>query len=301
MTNRLKIIILACTILIVNSVVSAQENHKDMKTIFKTEVKPSVTVEQIRNEDRWIKTIVTNRKLNKSIELENLVYPNESRSLSKKFGYILPQDNDRILDACSLHEDLFILQAIAGKLILDRVKFYSHNNFKRDRYLLGSVNVLPSSGGELHYRFKWEIGGNYLFFYVDGTHTGTTSFIGHFDVISGRLFEYKFSDDSIRIEDENSMFVDMDFNQNRSWTIINEAIKKIFIEQGRVAENKHFQYLFSFDVSNFELLGQRTQGTTYFFYKDDHPYGQVKVMYYDHYESEWVLNKYREIDIEPMK
>lgn len=302
MSNIINKLLLLNFILLIGLPITAQEKKDiNMKTIFEKEINSNITIRQIRSEDSWIKTIISEKKSDKNIELEKLEYLSESRDLAKRLGFILPQDNDRIFDACLISKELFVLQAISGKLILDRIRFYGHDNFDRDRYSLGLVNVIPSSGGEIYYRFKLKINGNYLFFYVEGTHMGTTSFIGCFDVALGRLLEYKFSNDLIRVKDENSIFRNIDFNQNKNWSFINEAIRKLFTDQGRLVENKQFQYLFSFDVSNYELLGQRTQGTTYFFYKDDYPYGKIKVLYYDHYEFEWVLDKCVEKDIEPMR
>lgn len=295
-----------------NYKVNSRETNNDIETIFSKKLNDSLTISQVRNGDSWIKIVLTNTITDVDIELERIEYKMDAEFIdyARSMGILLMQDNDKVLDTYAINNDILIIQGISGELILDRIIFNNNSEFQRERYSLGTVKGYVSSP-RISYLVRTQIIDNELFFYATARCVGAVEFLGVYSISNNTLTRYKFKNyyasdvpEASKMKDKYRVFYKFRFDLDENRELINKYLYRALQMRGQTVDANKFRLIVSFNIGDgitSSIHESNTIGFAYFFYKTDYPHDELKVIRYDHYESEWVFNNYKVLNITPVK
>jgi len=285
------------------SVLTAQNNKYTMlmDTIYRQELNDHLSISFVyddsNNQTAIWRTYITNSRKKVTDPIETFTYgKNFNWEHQKMIGEGAPFLIN-IVKSFASGNRLYVIYSMWGVVALVEYTSTGGVEFQKEVYLLGRFFAIGAFAGLNHFAQFYEYDHKIYFYIEAGQILESRKIIKLccYNPENKSIVEYQFLDNPTVIKDESRLFVHLDLNQNESWSIINDSMKTILSTQKMINEDKQFQYLFFLEKTNYERLKYRVLGTTFFFYKDDYPYGAVKVIRYNNFKFSWLLGDYREV------
>ena len=289
---------------------NAQKNNTKMNTnidtLFEKQLNDHIQVRQVLTESMEcyiLKTFLINQKLNKNVLIDvtmgNYVFMEKHPSQKYLSNYVYSRTkNSCLIDVCLKDKCIYMIKASSGNIIFKQITFKGEDKFETKEDVIGhsqGTMGIDFSGEMKDYR-------GYIFFnakaYAHGAGGKGCNLFCNYDIQYNNITKYIFPEKTkLTIPDEKQIFKELDFEHPDSYSIISNAIKPVLIASGKRINQNDFKYLWCFDGNNYYRYdggGVRDNGITYFFYQEIYPYSQVKVIRYDNYEHQWLLDDYKE-------
>ncbi len=184
-----------------------------------------------------------------------------------------------------------------GKTYLNTYSFFEDKKFIKNEYFGGSIN----SGSYMNYGhplYSAEIIviKDDIFIESGGGTELSSGFLPilKFDIIKNQLTRVVFNETSVKkIKDNEKLFETLNLTQNKEK--VSTEIKSVLIKNKVIKEEDSFEYLGNLDRSHYKYTGNRTnKGVIYFLYQIKSSIEGVKIVRYNNYENEWLLDNFKE-------
>jgi len=195
---------------------------------------------------------------------------------------------------------LYILYYNYGLVQLKTYCFLKDEKVKEKSYFIDKKNLSPfMSGGQVYFFSEMKWFNNDMFMYITtGQLYGSSGTDG--------LYMYKSNIDSVKrvffgecqiIEEQSNLLLNLDLDEKKD--TVSKHIKKVLLETKQLNKDNEFKYLgYIDDSSSFYSImnsNDRSSGMLYFFYQDALSLlDSIKIIRYDSYDREWLLNDYSE-------
>ncbi len=208
----------------------------------------------------------------------------------------------RIIIGDAILEDktIYIMLYNHGKTYLKTYSFFEDKKFIKKEYFGGAIGM----GSYLnfgHPSYVAEIKiltGDEIFIYGrGGVQSMMVAQFLNFNKSINQLKKIIFNDTSVKKrKDDKHLFETLNLIKHKEK--ISTEIKKVLIENKLLKESANYKYLdFLYDFSakiDLEQINKVKGGTTYFFYQIKSSIEGVKIVRYDNYENEWLLDGFKE-------
>lgn len=287
----------SCKAQTTNKTINTMEAYT--KKINKLEIKMFIDTDTTKKKTSWNIYVYNSKK--DSVLIDHF---ERDGIYEKEQEYISGDIRKRIIigDAILENKTIYLMLYNHAKTYLNTYSFFEDKKFIKNEYFGGSI----ISGSYLNYGHPFylaelKVVKDNLFINMSG---GTEVFPGNgsgrllkFNTITNQLTRITFNETSVKkVKDNKKLFETLNLNQQKE-TVSNE-IKKVLTENKIIKENDSYKYLdFLYDFSakiDLEQVNKVKGGTTYFFYKVKSSIGGVKIVRYNNYENEWLLDNFKE-------